>query len=309
MFGETRKKTNRLSISHRQRTRFIAWCTIPSVILFAVFMVYPTIKVFYMSLFRMSSLSLNKEFVGLKNFETLIQDEKFWQVFRNTIFFIIVVTLITITLALLFAAILTQSKLKEKPFYQTVFFFPNVLSLVVISTLFIQILDPTKGILTSGLKAVGLSGPVQGWLGSAGSVRWCIVAAMVWQAVGYYMVMYIASMDGIPKDLYEVADLEGMSKLHQFFTITLPLMWEIIRVTLVFFIISTINMSFVFVKIMTPTGGPQGRSEVFLTYMYKQAFTNSNFGYAMAIGVFIFLFSFALAIISNRLTKKETVEY
>jgi len=121
--------------------------------------------------------------------------------------------------------------------------------------------------------------------------------------------MYIAGMDGIPKDIYEVADLEGMSKLKQFFGITLPLMWEIIRVTIVFFIISTINMSFVFVKVMTPTGGPAGKTEVFLTYMYKQAFTNSNFGYAMAIGVFIFIFSFALALISNRLTKREIVEY
>ncbi len=132
---------------------------------------------------------------------------------------------------------------------------------------------------------------------------------MIWQAVGYYMVMYMAGMDGIPKDLYEVADLEGLSKFKQFFTITIPLLWEIVRVTVVFFIISTINMSFVFVKIMTPTGGPQGHSEVLLSYMYKQAFTNSNFGYAMAIGVFIFLFSFALALLSNKLTKKEIIEY
>lgn len=309
MFSDKSKKADKLSKSNHQKNIFIAWCTIPSVLLFGIFMVYPTINVFYMSLFKMSSLSLEKEFVGFENFKTLFSDQKFLQVFRNNIFFIIVVTVITIIIALFFAALLNRCKLKEKPFYQTIFFFPNVLSLVVISTLFIQIYDPTKGILTATCNALGIGTGSQGWLGSAGSVRWCLVAAMIWQAVGYYMVMYLAGMDGIPKDIYEVADLEGMSKWKQFFAITLPLMWEIIRVTIVFFIISTINMSFVFVKIMTPTGGPNGKTEVFLTYMYKQAFTNSNFGYAMAIGVFIFLFSFSLALISNRLTKKEVIEY
>ncbi|MCR4694852.1 MAG: sugar ABC transporter permease [Pseudobutyrivibrio sp.] len=303
------KLAGKFSKSKFQRKLFIAECTVPAIILFAVFMVYPAINVFYMSFFKMSSLSLEKKFVGLDNFKVLISDTKFWQVFRNQIFFIVVVTIITIILALFFAALLTNSNLKEKPFYQTVFFFPNVLSLVVISTLFIQIYDPSKGILTATCNALGIQVAEQGWLGMATSSRWCIVAAMVWQAVGYYMVMYIAAMDGISKDLYEVADLEGMSKFKQFFAITMPLMWEIIRVTIVFFIISTINMSFVYVKIMTPTGGPDGKTEVFLTYMYKQAFTNSNFGYAMALGVFIFLFSFALALISDKLTQKETVEY
>lgn len=293
----------------RQRTIFICLCTIPTILLYLIFMVYPTFNVFYMSFFRMSSLSLTKEFVGLGNFQTLLNDSKFWQALINNLFFIIVVTLITMAVALFFAALLTQCNLIEKPFYRTVFFFPNVLSLVVISTLFIEIYDPTKGILSATLNALGVNGSAKAWLGDSSTVRWCISAAMIWQAIGYYMVMYMAGMDGIPKDLYEVADLEGMSKFKQFFTITVPLLWEIIRVTVVFFIISTINMSFVFVKVMTPTGGPEGHSEVLLSYMYKQAFTNSNFGYAMAIGVFVFLFSFALALLSNRLTAKEVIEY
>lgn len=299
------KKSNR----KRQRSIFICLCTIPTILLYLIFMVYPTFNVFYLSFFRMSSLSINKEFVGLSNFQTLLNDSKFWQSLLNNVFFIVVVTVITMAVALFFAALLTQCKLIEKPFYRTVFFFPNVLSLVVISTLFIEIYDPAKGILSATLSALGCSGASKAWLGDGSTVRWCISAAMIWQAIGYYMVMYMAGMDGIPKDLYEVADLEGMSKFRQFFTITVPLLWEIIRVTVVFFIISTINMSFVFVKIMTPTGGPQGRSEVLLSYMYKQAFKNSNFGYAMTIGVFIFVFSFALAILSNKLTKKDVIEY
>ena len=111
-------------------------------------------------------------------------------------------------------------------------------------------------------------------------------------------------MDGISPELYEAADIDGASKFVQFFKITIPMIWGILRVTLVFFITSTLNMSFLFVNVMTD-GAPNGSSEVLLTYMYRQAFTNANFGYAMAIAVIIFIVAFALAIISNILTKKN----
>ena len=131
---------------------------------------------------------------------------------------------------------------------------------------------------------------------------------MIWQAVGYYMVMYMASMANVPESLYESAALEGAGKISQFFSITLPLIWTNIRTTLTFFIISTINMSFLMVKSMT-NGGPDGASSVFLSYMYQEAYTNSSYGYGMAIGVMVFLFSFALAGILNAVTKREEIEF
>ena len=112
------------------------------------------------------------------------------------------------------------------------------------------------------------------------------------------MVMYMASMANVPESLYESAALEGAGKIRQFFTITMPLIWTNIRTTLTFFVISTINMSFLLVKAMT-NGGPDGASNVFLSYMYQEAYTNSSYGYGMAIGVMVFLFSFALAGILN----------
>ena len=102
--------------------------------------------------------------------------------------------------------------------------------------------------------------------------------------------------------------MEGASRTRQFFSITLPLIWTNIRTTLTFFIISNINMSFLFVKAMT-NGGPDGASEVFLSYMYKQAYTNSTYGYGMAVGVVVFTFSFALAAIVNKVTKREPLEF
>ena len=146
------------------------------------------------------------------------------------------------------------------------------------------------------------------WLGDQKIVIYSIVGAMVWQAIGYYMVMYMASMSSISDSLYESANLEGASRIRQFFSITIPLIWTNIRTTLTFFIISNINMSFLFVKAMT-NGGPDGATEVFLSYMYKQAYTNSTYGYGMAIGVVVFSFSFALSAIVNAVTKRETLEF
>ena len=143
-----------------------------------------------------------------------------------------------------------------------------------------------------------------GWLGDTDAVMWCIAFAMVWQAVGYYMVMYIAGMDSVPDHLYEAADLEGCGKLRQFFMITVPLTWEVIRTTLTFFIISTINMSFLFVDAMTQG---EANSHVLLSFMYK--FYGSQYGYAMAIGTVVFVFAYGISLIIQRLTRREVIQY
>lgn len=134
-----------------------------------------------------------------------------------------------------------------------------------------------------------------------------IIIAMVWQAIGYYMVMYMASMSSVPESLYESAGLDGAGRLTQFFQITIPLIWTNIRTTLTFFIISTINMAFLFVKAMT-SGGPNGASEVALGFMYSQK-DQGLYGYSMAVGVVIFLFSFALSALVNKATKREVLEF
>ena len=292
---------------NKGRSRFIVACVAPATILAFIFLVIPTINVFRMSLFRWGGYSPNQEFVGLSNFVTLFKDQNFYQSCRNTILLIVVVTAVTITFALLFAAILTREKIRGQNFFRIVFYIPNILSVVVISAIFSAIYDSKQGLLNSLLSLFrGDAEPIY-WLGDQKLVIYSLAIAMVWQAVGYYMVMYMASMSAVSESLYESANLEGASKLTQFFQITLPLIWTNIRTTLTFFIISNINMSFLFVKAMTG-GGPDGATEVFLSYMYKQAYTNSTYGYGMAIGVVVFSFSFALAAVVNRVTKREPLE-
>ena len=292
--------------NQKGRGRFIAISLTPAIVLIFIFMVIPTINVLRMSLYKWRGSSANKQFVGLDNFVTLFGDAKFCQSFQNTLLLIVVVTLITIGFALLFAAILTREKLHGQNFFRVVFYIPNILSVVIISAIFSAIYDPNRGMLNSILMLFNPDNKVL-WLGDQKIVIFSLAAAMIWQAIGYYMVMYMASMSAVDSSLYECADLEGASRLTQFFSITIPLIWTNIRTTLTFFVISSINLSFLFVKAMT-SGGPDGSTEVFLSYMYKQAYTNSSYGYGMAIGVVVFLFSFALSAIINLATKREPLE-
>ena len=293
------------------RSRFIFCCLAPAVILFTIFMLIPTIDVFRMSLYKWGGYTADKTFVGLDNFKTLLQSDKFYQAFQNSVLLIVIVTIVTFGMAIIFAAILTREKLKGQTFFRVVFYIPNILSVVVISAIFSAIYDPNQGLLNSFLNLFrgqdGVDNPIL-WLGSQKLVIYSIIIAMVWQAIGYYMVMYMASMANIPDSLYESASLEGAGRIKQFFSITLPLIWTNIRTTLTFFVISTINMSFLMVKAMT-NGGPDGASNVFLSYMYQEAYTNSSYGYGMAIGVAVFLFSFALAAVLNAVTKREEIEF
>lgn len=287
---------------------FVFYCLAPAAILFIVFMIIPTIDIFRMSLFKWGGYTADKKFVGLDNFKMLFQSDRFYQAFQNSILLIVMVTIITFALSLIFAYILSRERLKGQTFFRVIFYIPNILSVVVISAIFSAIYDPNQGLLNSFLNLFrGANNPVL-WLGDQKIVIYSIVIAMVWQAIGYYMVMYMASMANVPESLYESASLEGAGKITQFFTITIPLIWSNIRTTLTFFVISTINMSFLLVKAMT-NGGPDGASNVFLSYMYQEAYTNSSYGYGMAIGVMVFLFSFALAGILNVATKRPDIEF
>jgi len=287
---------------------FIFFSLAPAMSLYILFRIIPTFQVFRMSLFKTSALSKKEKFVGFDNFISLFQDKAFIRSFQNTILLIVVVTIVTLILAVFFAAILTTEKIRGSNFFRIIFYIPNILSIVVVSGIFSAIYDPGRGLIDSILQIVGLRGPKAGWLGDQKIVIYSIAMALIWQAVGYYMVMYMAGMANIPDSLYEAAELDGAGKINKFFTITLPLVWLNIRATLSFFIISTINLSFLLVVPLTD-GGPDGATEVFLSYMYKQAYTNQSYGYGMAIGVMVFLFSFALSGIISAVTNREILEY
>ncbi len=293
--------------SNRRRTAFLWLCIAPAVILFILFIAYPTFNVFRLSLFERGTYSKTETFVGLQNFQYLMKDKTFIQSMQNTLLLIVMVTVFTMGTALVFAGILTREKLKGQNFFRIVFYIPNILSVVVISGIFSAIYDVDHGLLNSIINLFG--GKSVLWKGED-NVIISLVIAMVWQAIGYYMVMYMASMAAVPQSLYESSSLDGANRVTQFFKITIPLIWTNIRTTLTFFVISTINMAFLFVNAMLgSSGGSAAAGKVALIYMYDQKNLGGGYGYAMAIGVVIFLVSFGLSALINKVTQRPDIEY
>ena len=268
-------------------------------------MVIPTIDVFKTAFFKKSNFVSDATFAGFFNFKVLFNDMRFIEAMQNTILYVVLITIITLVLAVLFATLLTREEFVGKNFFRVIFYIPNILSIVVIAGIFSAIYQPTNGILNTFFGMIGLSSLQQQWMGNPAVINYSIIGALVWQAIGYYMVMYMSSMSSIPENLYEAASLEGASKVRQFFMITLPLIWDNIRTTLTFFVISTINLSFMFVQLTSE--GNLG-SEVALNYMYNNAFAG-KYGFGMAVGVCIFVFSLALSAIINKVTERDILQY
>ena len=283
---------------------FIAFSVIPPVALMVLFMIMPTIEAFRLSFTNSTGMGGSYDFIGLKNYIYMFQDSLFILSLKDTIKLMAVIPLITVILALIFAFVLTQTKLKERGIYRVIYFMPSIISLTVIGIIFSFIFNPTMGSLNNMLTKVGLGQLALAWLGDSRTALWCIGVTLVWQSTGYYMVMHIAAIDGISPDIMEAATIDGAGQFQKLVKIILPLLKNIIGITYVLSLSGTLALSFILSKVMT-AGGPSGSSTVLLQYMYQQAFTNSNFGYAMAIAIFTLIISISLSVISRGLTNRE----
>ncbi|MGN7359932.1 carbohydrate ABC transporter permease [Paenibacillus sp. SAF-054] len=297
-------EARRLGAGKRKKPKlFIAVCTIPPLLLTLIIMIIPTIRAFMMSFTDATGMSDDNKFIFLDNYKYMFSDKMFLLALGNTLKLMLVVPVITLIFSLILAFLLTQTKLKEKAFYRTVFFFPSIVSLTVVGIVWSFVFHPNMGILNNVLSMIGLGSWASPWLGEGGTALWCVAVTLVWQAVGYYMVMYVAAIDGISNDIFEAATIDGAGQFRKLVSITAPLLKDIIGITFVLALSGTINLSFVVVSVMT-AGGPAGATSVLLQYMYTQAFQNSNFGYAMAVAIFTLAISFVLSFLSRLLTNK-----
>ena len=295
------KKMRKAARRRRNPAGFICVCVLPALILTLFFTILPTIRACLLSFTNATALSLNPKFCALENYTYMFRDKSFLQALGNTFKLLAVVPVVTITLALILAFVIHQSKLPERGLYRTVLYFPNLVSMTVVGIIWSFVFHPTMGLLTSLMKKIGLGQFVLPWAGDSRTALWCIAVALVWQATGYYMIMHIAAMDGISPEIYEAATLDGASSTRKFISITIPLMKNIIGITFVLAMSGTLVLSFVLSQVMTG-GGPNGASSDLLQYMYTQGFVNGNFGYAMAITVFTLAISVALSMLSRKLT-------
>ncbi len=296
---------------HHHKNRLIYPFLAPALILYGVFVLWPYGQAIYLSFTGWRGVSPLKPWVGLDNYQRLWHDDRFIEAITRNLKILIVLPLVTIFIALLFAALFTSGDrgVRGAGFYRVVFFFPQVISTVIVGMLFTYVYNPNIGLLNGVLGAVGLDSLKRTWLGDPNLILWAIVAVAVWSGVGFYMVIYVAGMQSIPTSFYEAAILDGASRWRTFKDITFPLLWETIRTTVIYLAIAALDM-FVLVQVMTGGGSGSGRkAEVAALYLYNQAFDKSRWGYASAIGVVLLIGTLFLSVVIMRLTRRETYEY
>ena len=290
---------------NRHKYRLIIPFLAPALLLYGTFVLYPYGSAMYIAFTKWRGLRKAPEFVGLENFRKLFRDDHFWNALAHNGIYIVVLPVATLGLALFLAFMITR-KVRFSNFYRITFFFPQVMSVVAIGILWSFIYHPSIGILNFILKAVGVSDPPV-WLGNPSTALGAVAVVTIWQAAGFYMVLFMAGMQSIPESFYEAAALDGATRNDIFFQITLPLLWETIRSALVFIAIGASNM-FGITFTMTQ-GGPDRATDVLATLLYEEAFTHSRFGYSTAIAMMLFVIVLALSLITMALTRRETVEF
>ncbi|MDO4487622.1 MAG: sugar ABC transporter permease [Eubacteriales bacterium] len=283
---------------------FIAFAIIPATVLVTVFLLIPVCRAIMMSFTEVSLLSQKTRFVGLDNFRYMVRDEYFIKAVKNTFKIMLVTPLITISIAVLLAFIVSQCKLKEKNLYVVLFFLPNTLSSAVVAIMWALVYHPTSGILNGFLGGIGLSALQHTWLGDASTALWCIAATIIWSSFGYYMVLQMAGMDGISPEIYESAVMDGATFWDKLFKITLPLIKNVIGITFVMDMSGVLGASYTYSTIMT-NGGPNFASEVLMKYIYSIGIKEGSMGYASALTVVMLVISVTLSIISRKFTERS----
>lgn len=266
----------------RARSAFIAAFLAPAVVLYALFVIWPVAQAFAFSLYRWRGVSENRTFVGLENFARLAADPVFRQALSHNLFFLIVggMAIMAVGLAVAHAV---HGEGRWVRALRGVYLFPQIISGVVVAILWMFIYNPSFGVLNGTLKAMGLATLALDWLGTPRTALPAVTVTFVWHAVGFYIMLFSAGLRTIPIEVHEAALLDGVQGLRRFRTITLPMLWGVMRVAMVYVVINALNV-FALVFLMT-VGGPDRRTETMLTYLYEQAFKNSEFGYGTALAV------------------------
>ena len=268
---------------------------LPAFIVYAVFALFPILYNVYLSLFDTDLMS-GSTFVGLKNYIDLLHDTTFTHAFWNNILMVIGSLIAHLPLAMFFANAIFK-KIKGSSFFQTVFFLPSVLCGVAVGLTWTFIYNGNYGLLNAFLKAVGLGSLAQVWLANKKVALLCIIVVVMWQFVGYHMVIQLAAMRNIDQSFYEAAEIDGATGWQQFRYITFPLIKPILKIDTVLIITGSLKY-YDLIAVMT-NGGPNHATEVMSTYMYYQSFNIMRYGYACAIGVILMLLCIATVKISD----------
>lgn len=274
------KKTKKVYITPKTAPYFFI---APSVLLLAIFTLYPVISSFILSFQTMKGSE--KYFVGIANYTKLFQDPIFYKSLGNTFQILLIQVPIMLSIAVVIAVGLNSALLRFKGFFRTVFFLPAITALVAASIVFMVILDDNYGLANYILSLLGID-PIN-WLTHPFWAKMSIIAVMTWRWTGYNMVIFLAGLQTISSDLYEASNIDGAGPIKQFFYITLPQLKPVFIFTVVMSTIGTLQL-FDESYILT-NGGPNNATMTITLYLYETGFKNFNFGYASAMAYVLVL--------------------
>lgn len=262
----------------------------PALALYLGFVIIPILISAYYSLFSWDGLSAMR-FVGLDNFRDIFMDKYFLKTIGNTLIVVFSMVLVQLPLALLVAIVVNEINRLAK-LYRMLIFVPVTISAVVTSLIWNKIYNLNYGLLNTLLTRMGLAGWAHNWLGDTKIAIFAVCAAIIWQGVGLYMVMYLAGLQSVSTEVIEAATVDGAGRFQRIMLIIIPLLKPTIIVTVIY----SISNSFrVFDLIYTMTkGGPDHATEVMTIYMYQNSFVNSKFGYGAAVSIVILALSFVV---------------
>ncbi|MCI8893518.1 MAG: sugar ABC transporter permease [Lachnospiraceae bacterium] len=283
----------------------IAVFVLPAFLLYLVFVLFPIVYNIVISFYR-TNLMEPGEFVGLKNYVNLFRDSIFQKALKNNLLLVVGSLIAHLGLALIFATLLFK-KVKGNKFFQTIFFFPCVICGVAVGLLWRFVYHQEFGLVNQFLGLLGKNEAMRAWLGDKDTALLCIIIVVMWQYVGYHMIIQLAAMKNIPESLYEAARIDGAGSWMQFKSITFPLIKHILRIDAVLIITGSLKY-YDLVAVMT-NGGPNHATEVMSTYMFYQGFRTLKYGYSAAIGVVLLLLCALSVVISNHVLKTEAIEY
>lgn len=275
----------------------------PAFLIYTVLMIIPILGAFGLSFTNWNGISTDYNFIGLKNYIDMLSDVRLRNAIGVTLEITITVVLTVNVLGLLIAVLLSQAG-KLTNVFRSIFFLPYVLSTVAISFIWLAILSYT-GVLNSMLEAVGLGNLVNDYIGNAENAIKSICVIEIWRTLGFHMVLYLASIQTVPKELYEACIVDGGNKWQQFRYVTIPMIIPGITISVIMSIMTEMKQ-YDIVKVIT-NGGPGYSTETITYNIVTQAFGNNMLGYSSAIAVFLFVIIATISVLQIRLSKKLEV--
>lgn len=275
---------------------------LPTLALFSIFVLYPIVASFILSFYKWAGIG-PREFVGFRNYIEAFRDSLVRLSFTNNAVYSIGIIIFGVFPGLVLAGLLARN-IRGRLVFQTIYFIPRLLSMVIVSVVWGWIYNPNFGILNKLLRGIGLDRFAIGWLGHPDLALWAVIVAGGWTYFGFCMVIFLAALQNLDPSLEDAALIDGASSLQIFFKVILPQITHVVTMVLIYTVIDSFKV-FDIIYVMTQ-GGPGERTQIMATYLYRESFRHNHFGYGATIAVLLTIFVLVVSVLFQRYRERRS---